>query len=320
MSTTLDRVHDLVAQRGIDLQFGSQLSGGKSLIRHRNYKDEPEQKWKSWETNVPEGDTFTPDENMYIDTPGELHRFGLYDEALKEHAWDKVVFQLYGGTLKSDLEAISTFIDLAQSNHPPETYYIYSTWPRRPKVKEADGEFGVNNLDYPGAWLAEYTASAEEADPKVAIRNYDSRSYVDKLYRALKEKYPDIDLRLIPAGEVLFALDGKIKAGELPGLKELAERDPSMVPGLDGDTSFADGVNVLYADAVHMNPMPHQGNSLGIFVSGQCVATGLSGRSPVGLSGAAYGLDDEKDAALIRAIQETIAEAFSGDPRTGLKF
>lgn len=32
-----DRFHEWFAQRGIDLQFGMQISGDKSLIRHLNY-------------------------------------------------------------------------------------------------------------------------------------------------------------------------------------------------------------------------------------------------------------------------------------------
>jgi hypothetical protein len=320
MSTTLDRVHNLVEQHGFDLEYGSQLSGGKSLISHKNYKDEPNQKWKCWETNVQQGDDWLPDENMYVQEPGEPVRFGLYDVALVEHAWDKVVFQLYGGTLKSDLEAISTYIDLAEAKQSPKAYYIYSTWPRRPKEQVGDKkEFIAKNIDYPATWEAEYTAAADDGNWKVARLNYSSRSYVGKLYDALKEKYPDITLRLIPAGEVLYALDQKIKADELPGLKELAERQPDMVPGLDDDTTFADGINVFYADGVHMNPMPHQMNAIGIFVSGTCVATGLTEKSPVGLDASPYGLGGNEDAKLVRALQKTIWEVFTADPRTGVK-
>jgi len=318
MSTTLDRVHQLVEQHGFDLEFGSQLSGGKSLIRHMNYKEEPNQKWKSWETNVKDGDDWLPDENMYVDAPGEIHRFGLYDQALVEHEWDQVIFQLYGGSLHDDLKAISTFIDLAEAKESPKSYTIYSTWPRRSKEKAADGTIHVKNIDYQAVWQEAYTATADQTD-KQAGWNYSTRSYVDQLYAALKKKYPDITLRLVPAGEVLYVLDQKIKAGELPGLKELAERDPAMVPGVDDDTTYDDGINVFYADAVHMNPMPHQMNSIGIFVSGTCVATGITQKSPIGLSAEPYGLEGEENAALVKALQETIWEVFTADPRTGIK-
>jgi hypothetical protein len=39
----------------------------------------------------------------------------------------------------------------------------------------------------------------------------------------------------------------------------------------------------------------------------------------VGLSVAAYGFDVGKDAALIRAVQETIRDVVSADPLTGVR-
>jgi hypothetical protein len=63
---------------------------------------------------------------------------------------------------------------------------------------------------------------------------------------------------------------------------------------------------VLYADAIHLNPVPHTAPMLGIFISGSTVSSAISGKSPVGMSGTDYGLNDVTDAALIQAIQETI--------------
>lgn len=318
MSTTLDRVHQLAAQQGIDLQFGSQISGGKSLFRHLNYTTEPNQKWKSWETNVPSGNTFLPDKNMYVDEAGEKVRFGLFETALKDHKWDKVVFQLYGGCLSEDLKAISAFIDLALKHQSSNSFYIYSTWPNRPKTKGGDGDRVTGNLDYAVEWEKIYTASADDTS-KEAFRNYNTRSYVNILMSQLKAKYPTQKIYLMPVGEIIYALNKQIKAGALPGIEALAKRNPKMVPGLDSDTTLADGANVFYADAIHFNPIPHQENSLGIFVSGSSVLTGLTGKSPVGLSGVAYGLDDRIDAQLIRAIQETIWNTYTAEPLSGIK-
>ena len=313
MSTTLDRVHELADQQGVDLQFGSQLSGGKSLIRHLNYKEEPNQKWKSWETNVPSGETYEPDENMYVIDSGELQRFGLHDVALADHDWDKVVFQLYGGTLHDDLKAISAFVDLTISKGKSPEFLIYSTWPQRRKMRQEDGSMSVQNIDYIAAWESEYTASADDTDKK-SRWNYASRSYVAQLMAELRSRFPDEQFRLIPTGEVIYALDTKIKSGALPGLSELAAREPALVPGLDTDTGFQDGANVLYADAIHFNPKPHQMNSLGIFVSGTCLSSALSKKSPLGLSAESYGLDDTLDAELIQAIQQTIQDVFEANP------
>jgi hypothetical protein len=318
MSTTLDRVHDLFGQRGIDLQFGSQVSGGKSLIRHLNYTQEPDQKWKCWETCVPEGDTYAPRKNFYV-VPESEYRFGRYDRALVEHAWDAVVMQLYLSTLHDDLIAIPAFMDLALKKNPATQFYIYSTWPRRPKAKGADGQpmETAANIEYAKLWEADFTATVDDTS-KTAGNNYASRDYVNTLLEHLDKKYPNLEkpVRLIPAGEVIFALDRKIKEDQLPGLKELAARKPDLLPGLDADTTFADGANILYADAIHFNPIPHQTDALGIFMSGSTLFTVISAQNPVGLSGAGYGLDDEKDAELIKALQQTIWDVVQADPRT----
>jgi hypothetical protein len=319
MSMTPDRVYNLFAQRDIDLQFGSQVSGGKSLIRQLNYKEEPTQKWKSWEANIPKNGTFLPDPSMDDDTPAP--RFGLYDQALKNHKWDKVVFQTYDSTLHNDAAAISAFMDLAMENGTTNGFYVYCTWPNRPRIVGPDGKATgqVGNIDYPVAWNAVYKATVDDTS-KMAKWSAPSRDYAHKLVEFLNKKYDKLPtpVRLIPTGEVLFALDAKIKKGELPGLKELAERNPALLPGLDKDTDFSNGVNVLYADPIHMNPVPHKSSTLGIFVTGTTMFTVLSGQNPVGLSGKAYGLDDEKDKELIRAVQQTIWDVVTSDPQTGI--
>lgn len=314
MSTTLDRVYALAAQQGTDLQFGSQLSAGKSLIRHFKYLKEPEQNWKSWETNVPCGESYSPDENLYVDSPGEMHRFGLYDKALPKSTWDAIVFQLYESNLHDDLEAISGFVQLSLSDtHQQPEYLIYSTWPRRPKERLDDGTLLVKNLNYSGAWHQDYLANPDDTSKK-ANWHYASRDYVATLLKELAKRFPQQHFRLIPTGEVIAAIDAIIRKDKLPGLRELASRAPAMLPGLDEDTGFEHGANVLYADAIHFNPIPHQSNSLGIFITGTCLVTGLTGESPIGLSGAPYGLDDVHDAELILAIQTVIWEVFQNSP------
>ncbi len=322
-STTLDRVRGLFGQRGTDLQFGSQISGGKSLLRHLNYTSEPDQKWKSWETRIPLGDSFGPDMG-YHTTPAEQYRFGLYDVALVKHRWDILVMQPFQSSLHDDPEAATAFMKLAFAKDAATRCYIYQTWPRRPRITEGGGNannFGTaKDIDYQAMWEAEYTTSADDTGKQANI-HCDSRSYFKKLLAALGEKFPDAQspVRVIPVGEVLFALDAKIKAGTLPGLEDLAARDPSKLPGLRPGTDFSKGANILYADPVHFNPMPHQSGVLGNLISGTTIFAVLSGQSPVGLSAAAYGFDDTKDAALIKAVQETIWEVVTADPATGVK-
>lgn len=318
VSSTPERVHQLYAERGVDLQFGSQLSGGKSLIRHLNYEKEPDQKWNNYETNRLVDGQWEPDDNPYWgDDPV---RFGYYDKALVEHQWDKAVFQLYDSALSTDTEAISAFIDLALENKTCDTFYIYSTWPTRKKLgKDDEGRLQVENIDFPAVWENDYDFTME-VNSWMSKKASASRKYADVLLAQLNAKYANLPqpIRLIPVGEVVFALDQKIKAGKIPGLESLAQRRPDMVPGLDHDTTTADGANALYADPIHFNPMPHKSATLGTMVMGMTIYTVLSGQSPVGLSAKPYELDGPEDAALVKAIQETIWEVVTADPRTGV--
>jgi len=326
-STTLDRVHNLFAQRGIDLQFGSQLSAGKSLLRHLNYAKEPDQKWMCWETSEKSGESFLPHPNFYVADP-KTWRFGRYDTALVSHKWDALVMQPYMSPIKDDMEAIPAFMELALKNGATDRFYLYQTWPRRPKVKPAQPAPGekmgpddgaARDIDYAVEWTSAYTATIEQTDWK-ANQFCASRDYFQKLLKMLGERFPDLKqpIHLIPAGEVLFAIDAKIKAGALPGLKELAERKPDMVPGAAGGFDPARGANLLYVDPIHFNPMPHKNGVVGNLISGTTIFTVLSGENPVGLSAEAYGFDPEKDAALVKAIQETIWEVVTSEPATGV--
>lgn len=316
-SLTPDRVHQLFQQREVDFQFGIQLSGGKSLIRHLNYKKEPNQNWVCWETSIPKGNTFVPND-PYL--KGQTYRFGFYESGLTKFKWDAVVFQPYGSNLHDDLIAIKAFTDMTLKAGQCQQFYLYSTWPKRQKVKNGEGAFHVNNLDYAAAWEAKYTASSEDTD-KQSMNNISSRDYFEKLIQLLNAHYKDQipAFRIIPAGEVLWTLDQKIKKGELPGLQKLIDAKSKLLAGLDADTSAKDGVNLLYADPIHLNPIPHKESTLGIFVSGSTVYSSLHGKSPEGLSASIYSLDDRSDAELIKAIQTTIWDVVSHHPHSGIK-
>ncbi|MFO7658867.1 MAG: hypothetical protein R6W78_17540, partial [Bacteroidales bacterium] len=216
---------------------------------------------------------------------------GFYDVALKNYVWDAIVLQPYAAGLNDDIDAATKFINFSTCG----IFYIYTSWPA------LQGDY----LDYADRWDRIY-------DNPNSNNNNASRSYYDQLLSKLREDHPTKQVRIIPAGEVLYEIDKMIKAGTLPGLKELAERDRELLPGLDRcdtsiDEDLALGVyGILYADDVHLNPSPHKVGTLGIFISGSTMFSALSGTSPVGMSAANYGLDVEKDALLIKAVQETI--------------
>ncbi len=322
-STTLDRVHGLFKQRGVDLQFGSQLSGGKSLFRHLNYKSEPDQKWLSWETSVPDGETFRPDPNHYRVDPATW-RFGRYDTALANHKWDVVVMQPFAGSsLHDELEAVTAFMALALEKNPGVRFYIYQTWPRRPRVSaknESPDAGSAQDIEYGAVWDAVYSASVDDTS-KEAAQNTGNRSFFRRLVEEAAKKFPEMKnpIQLIPVGEVLYVMDEKIKADSMPGLAELVTRDPMKVPGWNPEKGLTAGANVVYADPVHFNPMPHKSGVLGNLISGTTIFTVLSGESPVGLSAEGYQFDAEKDTALVKAVQELIWKVVTSEPLTGVK-
>lgn len=278
MGAKPERVKALLAEQGIPMDFSSQLSGGKTLIRHANYAKEPEQKWL---------------------TASSLSgsAVGTYDTALKNSKWDAVVLQLFGSNLDDDMKAISTFVDLCLESDSCKKFYIYSTWPGRPRPK--DGDYALVDFDYSAEWENE--------------NNPASRGYVAKLFEQLHKKYPDTDFFLIPAGEVVCQLDKKIKDGELPELFELAKRDPKMVPGWREGLTESAGAGLFYMDPLHFK------NGPGVVVSATTIATVLGGKNPEGLAGSHFGLNDKTDGKLLKKIQQTIWETVTADPRTGVK-
>ena len=55
-SITMDRLHLLFAERGIDYQFSAQLAAGCTLSRHWAAREKG-MKTRQWETNKPDGNS-----------------------------------------------------------------------------------------------------------------------------------------------------------------------------------------------------------------------------------------------------------------------
>ncbi|MDF3128096.1 hypothetical protein P0Y35_02685 [Kiritimatiellaeota bacterium B1221] len=286
-----------MSEIGVEMNYAAHLSGGKSLTRHVNYAKTPETTWR------------TP-----ANFNGEASRksqFGHYDQALKDYKWDGVVLQLFANSLKGDLEAISTFVDLCVENDSCENFYIYSTWPGRPRSREKGVSFITLDFNYSELWEADYTGTADDTS-RNAQKNYASHDYVQTLMAELHKKYPEVNFQLIPVGDTLYKIDGMLKAGELPEVMELARRNAEGVPGYrDGDTG-AKGVGMFYNDPLHLK------KGLGVLISSNTIATVLSGKSPVGLSGDAVNLGGEENEAVVKRMQEIIWEVVTMEPETGM--
>ena len=316
-SITMDRLHLLFAEQGIDYQFSTQLAAGCSLSRHWLAREKG-MKTRQWETNKPVGNFWEPGGPDWDPNP---KRFGPYWEALTKHQWDAVVFQPYRSHMKDDLPALRNFINFALQHKAAKRFYLYQTWPNRlaenPKEKDRSKRVYAD-IDYPAIWEREYPYDETTANPKGD--SFQSRDYFDKLICRLNEAFAGklgMPVRMIPVGEVWYVCDRHIKAGKIPGLAELYARNPSLLPGWKPKSGTAAGINIFYADGIHPNPMPHLDGNVANYVNGLTICAVISGKSPLGFSGSVYGLDNRRDAALIKSLQETVWQTVADHPHTG---
>jgi len=315
-SITMDRLHGLMAERGVDYQFGAQMGAGTQLKQHWLLARGGKQfKTNKWETNKPAGDTFEPagpDRNPYP------LRFGRYDKALTEQKWDALILQPHGSHIADDVEAIGNFINFALDNKSVKQVYLYQTWVRRAPVKDASGKrVGVEHIDYAALW-----AKRKYRSTGMGWDTFRTRDYHEQLIKAVNAAFAgklDRPVRVIPAGDVFYELDLHLKAGKIPGLAELYGRKPDAIPGWDPATGATAGANILYADGIHPNPIPHLTGNISNYAVALTHVAVLTGNSPVGLSGKLYGLDDAKDAALINALQQTVWDVVRKHPHTGIE-
>ena len=246
-----------------------------------------------------------------------------------------------------DREAIRRFIAYAlgeneAGNKATDRFCLYSAWPRLEGIHarkvDADGDGVFSYSEFYEAPFEVFSYGSKKSVP--------SLDYVDRLFTAVREDHPEVagSIHLIPAGIVLNQLDKQIRGGTLPGVARYFERnrDHYLAARIDDKASLEEarfpfdpgpsgfdpkhGVKNFYADLVHMNDQPHNGpecGTIGAYVAAATLAAVLTGENPAGISpeqvAAIYEkLDAEKDAELIRALQETVWEVVTSDPRTGV--
>ena len=166
--------------------------------------------------------------------------YGTFGNALPNYDWDAVTFQPHPGgdsTLATDAARIVDFIAKAREGkrNSKTVFYIYAAWP------------GTRLGPYHEVWLRE---TPDEDDTKTI----QTRAYFGHLIRRVRAK-TDADVRMIPAGHVVFELDQRMRAGRIPGYQSAAD---------------------LYRDVVHMN-------NVGRFSAGVTTFATLYGQNPAGL-------------------------------------
>jgi hypothetical protein len=316
----LERLQMLFESQGITYEYGMQLGGGHRLEQHLSKRNHGNK----------------PGEGKY----NIAQKFGEYDRAFKGFTFDAVVLQPYMSELDKevkitprwpffscgDVQAASSLIDYARGKTPEgsgrwdfdnpnrenkacEQFYIYATWPKAEDILAQPDE-----KTYAAYYARMYSGGVQPC-----------ADYFQQLVERLNEKHTHLSspVRLIPAGQVLAAIDVKIRVGKLPGINEFYERNqayfiksrrnnkkPSPFDPDEFDPSA--GVLNFYADGVHMNDQPHNGSdsgTIGSYVAALTIFATLTETSPVGLTAAPYEQFDEKtDGDLVKALQEIVWE------------
>ena len=176
-----------------------------------------------------------PDDTTYTNT------YGNYVNALPSNEWDFVTMQPFykaESTLGQDENRIIDFIDLTRSGPSLSTrFFIYSAWPSSPETYQTTWTQAVSN------------------DPDQSTVH--SRDYFTYLYDNVTDHYgDDVELFVIPIGEVMFKLDQEFRAGRFAGYDDISD---------------------LYRDQVHLS------NDVGRFVAATTTFATLFREDPTGL-------------------------------------
>jgi len=196
--------------------------------------------------------------------------FGHYPNALANFQWDVLSLQPFDRHLDGkdgDIIMARNFIDLALPKSPDLQVFVYARWPRQQKD------------DFDTAWLKKYTGGWDGTN--------ETKDYFERLTRELRKAYPKLKIRMVPVGHVMYELNQRMKAGEVPGYQHIKE---------------------VFADGIHLN-------NVGSYVVGCTYFATLYKENPKGLPGEPYKVTDPKLAAVI---QETVWKVVSTNELAGV--
>ncbi|HEX8340274.1 MAG TPA: hypothetical protein VF624_05135 [Tepidisphaeraceae bacterium] len=179
---------------------------------------------------------------------GSMYGYGKWNQALPNNEWDRVSLEPFYDSLDATTGAparVRQFIAASQSagKNAKTDYFIYSAWP------------STAGIDYADTWTKPYDAND--------INTMMTRDSTRQIMASLRSE-PALAGRtfLVPVGEVYFALDAKMRRGEIPGFSSAAD---------------------LYRDAFHAN-------AAGSYAAALTMYATMNRVSPVGMAlPAAYG-------------------------------
>ena len=198
--------------------------------------------------------------------------YGTYPHAFANYTWNYVTLQPTLRLLNDDLATITQFLELLKERSPDAEVFIYAQWP------------GNNGQDWDAQWLHEYTDRWDGTQR--------TRDYYETLTQTLNEQHPDFaPFRLIPVGHVMYALNQKMKAGEVPGYQKITD---------------------VYIDEGHLN-------SVGSYIVATTFYATIFQSSPVGIPiPPQYQEDQPISDELARIIQTTVWDVVTTTPLSGV--
>ncbi|MBD0260574.1 MAG: hypothetical protein ICV83_33065, partial [Cytophagales bacterium] len=204
--------------------------------------------------------------------------YGLYPNALPNYTWDAISLQPFDRGLdgtEGDVTMAGNFINRAKTRSPQVQVYVYSRWPRKQSTYPETAD----------AWNQLWTRTYGSAGPNTE----ETADYFVKLTNRLCTNHTDIKpVLMVPVGQVFYALNNKIKAGQVPGYTSIWQ---------------------VYTDGIHMG-------GVGSYIASCTYFATLYGQNPVGASvPSQFGTIDP---TVARIIQETAWSVVTTEPLSGV--
>ena len=207
--------------------------------------------------------------------------FGTYQPALTNFAWDVVTLQPFSGsTPENEYLAFKSMVNTSLQNqeNADARFYVYASWPTIPI----------------GETFSEKWYNEDSFDPQVD--DFDRvKSNFDWVYDQLinDSDLQNVDIRMIPAGDVLAEVDSRMRSGIIP-------------------------THDLYRDSVHLT-------NLGRFAVANTFLAVLFNQTPEGLNSNSYfdtapaqvtPIEITNELALL--IQDAVWDVVTSIPETGV--
>jgi uncharacterized protein YjdB len=212
--------------------------------------------------------------------------YGVFPNALANYTWDGISLQPFDRWLDSDLAEITNFWNACKAKSPNVQLFVYERWPRNMYGDDMTdsrltADYFNTLFDYP--YIESYAYEVNE-----------TRDYFEKLTLACRNISGPKKMLMVPVGQVMYALNNKMKTGQVPGFSSIWQ---------------------VYSDGIHMNNM-------GGFIAATTFYSTFYKADPRGMTpGSEFGT---LDASFVSIVQQTVWDVVNtykdsqGNPWSGL--